>query len=119
MTIDFTHFKEKLTEEKNLLEKELETVGRRNPDNPSDWEAIPAEGATQEPDETDAADNVEDYGENQAILSTLETKYNDVKTALDKIENGNYGLCEVCGKEIESDRLEANPSAKTCKEHMN
>jgi hypothetical protein len=36
-----------------------------------------------------------------------------------KIDENKYGLCEVCGKEIENDRLEANPSAKTCKEHMN
>ncbi|MBI2086800.1 MAG: TraR/DksA C4-type zinc finger protein [Candidatus Zambryskibacteria bacterium] len=54
-----------------------------------------------------------------AIVNTLETRYNDIKSGLDKIEHGTYGLCQICGKEIETDRLEANPSARTCIEHMN
>ena len=29
-----------------------------------------------------------------------------------------YGICENCKKEIENDRLEVNPAAKTCKECM-
>ena len=118
MTIDQNHFKTKLEEEKTLVEKELEKVGKRNPDNPSDWMPTPAEGATQEADDNDAADNIEEYGENAAILNTLETRYNDIKKALDKIANGNYGICEIGGEEIETDRLEANPSATTCKAHM-
>jgi RNA polymerase-binding transcription factor DksA len=35
------------------------------------------------------------------------------------MDSGSYGKCEVCGKAIEADRLEANPAAPTCKEHMN
>ena len=38
--------------------------------------------------------------------------------ALEKIEKGEYGTCEVCAAEIEEDRLEANPSARTCKAHV-
>ena len=35
------HFKKKLEEEKAKIIAELETVGRINPDNPEDWEAVP------------------------------------------------------------------------------
>ena len=118
MTIDYPHFKEKLETEKALVEKELAEVGRINPDNPSDWEARPEESAEQEADEIDAADNIEDLNEHAAILNTLEERLNDIRTSLAKIEDGTYGLCQVCGQEIESDRLEANPSANTCKVHM-
>ena len=118
MAIDYKHFKEKLEAEKVILEKELEKVGRRNPDNSSDWEATPGNTDGVQADENLAADKIEDYEENVAIVNTLETRYNDVKLALDKIEKGTYGICEVGGHEIESDRLEANPSARTCKEHM-
>lgn len=118
MAIDYEYFKKKLEGEKKLVEKELEGVGRRNPDNPADWEATPPEGAVQEADETDAADNIEDFNENAAILSTLETRYNEIKAALERIANGTYGTCVVGGEEIELDRLEANPSATTCKAHM-
>jgi len=118
MTIDLKHFKEKLEAEKKLLEKELEQVGRRNPDNLTDWEATPAKDSRVHADENLAADEIEEYDENNAIVNTLETRYNDVKLALDKIEKGTYGICEVSEHEIETDRLEANPSARTCKEHM-
>jgi len=119
MTINYEHFKEKLKAEKKLLEKELEKVGRVNPDNPSDWEATPpVDRDTSQADENTAADNLEEYDSNKAIVTTLETRYNDVKSGLDKIKHGTYGICQVCQKEIEEDRLEANPSARTCKEHV-
>ncbi len=41
----------------------------------------------------------------------------DVDAALQKIENGTYGICEVSGEEIPFDRLEALPTAKTMIEH--
>jgi YteA family regulatory protein len=37
--------------------------------------------------------------------------------ALAAIENGQYGRCEVCGKSIPFDRLDAIPYATTCVEH--
>ncbi len=119
MTIDYKHFEEKLLAEKALLEKEMGVVGRVNPDNPSDWEATPSRDIdTSQADENIVADAIEDLEDNTAIMSTLENRYNDVKSGLDKIKSGTYGLCQVCGKEIEEDRLEANPSARTCKEHL-
>ena len=119
--IDYEHFKDKLETEKKLLEKELEKVGRKNPDNPGDWEATPVleDRDASQADENTVADSIEEYEDNVAIVKTLEDRYNDIKSGLDKIKHGTYGLCQICGKEIESDRLEANPSARTCKEHMN
>ncbi len=119
MTIDYEHFKKKLEEEKRLVEKELEKVGRRNPDNPGDWEATPPEERdVSQADENIVADAIEGYEDNAAIVNTLEKRYRDINSGLDKIKQGAYGLCQVCGKEIELDRLEANPSARTCKEHV-
>lgn len=119
MAIDYKYFKTKLENEKKLLEKELEEVGRRNPDNPGDWEATPpADRDTSQADENTVADAIEDYEDNAAIVRTLEARYNDIKSSLDNIKHGVYGICQVCNKEIEVDRLEANPSARTCKEHI-
>jgi RNA polymerase-binding transcription factor DksA len=119
MTIDYEHFKEKLEREKEMVEKELKAVGRVNPDNPSDWQATPpADRDISTADDNTAADAIEGYEGNLAIVNTLETRYNDIKSGLDKIKHGVYGICQVCKKEIESDRLEVNPSARTCKEHM-
>jgi RNA polymerase-binding transcription factor DksA len=62
---------------------------------------------------------VEEYGNNTAILKQLETQLLDVSDALTRIEEGTYGVCEVCGEQIEEGRLNANPAARTCVAHMN
>jgi RNA polymerase-binding transcription factor DksA len=115
--MDITAYKGKLEEEKTLLEKELGTLGRRNPSNPNDWEAVPQETGP-EPDPNDRADQMEEYSENNAILTDLEVRYNEVTGALARIAGGSYGTCKVCGKEIETERLDVDPSADTCKEHL-
>ena len=119
MTFDTTELKKKLLEEKASLEKELSNVGRKKPDSPSNWEAIPPERDVSQADENTVADGISDYEENNAIVNTLEARLRDVRSGLDKIEKGVYGVCQICKKEIEADRLEANPAARTCKEHMN
>lgn len=111
------HHRTVLTEMKEALESELATIGRKNPSNPNDWEPVP-EDASMEPDPNDQADQMEEFGNNNAILVDLEKRYNDVVDALKKIEQGTYGICEVSGEPIEEDRLEADPAARTSKAHM-
>ncbi|MCR2042558.1 TraR/DksA C4-type zinc finger protein [Anaerosalibacter massiliensis] len=38
----------------------------------------------------------------------------EIETSIDKLEEGNYGICENCGVEIEKDRLELIPYIKLC-----
>ncbi|OHB14362.1 MAG: hypothetical protein A2431_00740 [Candidatus Zambryskibacteria bacterium RIFOXYC1_FULL_39_10] len=116
--IDTEYFKEKLEEELLLVEKELNDVGRKNPDNKADWEAEPADFDTDNADENETADKIEEYEGNTAVLKELEIRYNDIKDALKKIEEGKFGICEISGQLIEEDRLIANPAARTCKAHM-
>lgn len=40
----------------------------------------------------------------------------DVNDAIEKIENGTYGMCETCGKSIDIDRLEVIPYTAICAE---
>lgn len=117
--MDTEYFKEKLEEELFLVEKELNEIGRKNPDNKNDWEAEPADMNIDSADSNETADNIEEFEGNTAVLKELETKYNDIKNALEKIEKGTYGICEISGEPIEEDRLIANPAARTCKAHMN
>lgn len=116
--MNIEHFKGRLAAEKETLEAELATVGRRNPSNPADWEPVPQE-VGQEADPNDQADLMEGLGENAAILTDLENRYNDVLGALERIEKGTYGTCLIGGEAIEEDRLEAEPAARTCKAHLN
>lgn len=111
-------YKEQLIAERTRLEGELRAVGTKNPINPTDWEARPQETG-QESDPVDQADLMEGFGENAAILEDLEIRYREVLAALERIENGTYGVCTLSGEPIEEDRLAADPAAKTCKAHMN
>ena len=115
--LNTTHFKKLLEKELSTLEAELKSVGHINPDNPKDWEPSSGEVDVNASDSADIADNIESYESNTAILKQLEAQYNDVKRALDKIEKGTYGVCEVSGPPIETERLEANPAARTCLAH--
>lgn len=111
-------YKEKLEEELKILEVELASLGRKNPANPNDWEAVQPEENISPADENEVADTIDDFETNEAILHDLEIRYNNVKLALKKIEDGNYGICEINNHPIDEDRLKANPAARTCKEHM-
>lgn len=64
-----------------------------------------------DPDEN--ASEVEAYVDNLSVEAPLETQLKDVTDALEKVEKGTYGVCEVTGKEISLDRLKAYPGART------
>jgi DnaK suppressor protein len=113
-------FEQKLQEEKALLLRELKEIGIvKNKKVPDDWQAKPADWDTHESDPGDVADRIESYENNTAIVNDLEQRLMDIDAALGKIKEGKYGICEIGGEKIEEDRLEANPAARTCKEHMN
>ena len=110
------HFKERLLAEKEKLESELGSVGRRNPAVPNDWESVPSETGA-EPNLIDQADVIVSRENNAAILADLEARYDTVLEALSRIGIGTYGKCEVCGAEIEEARLAADPASATCTTH--
>lgn len=114
-----THvYKTALEELLGNITEELKTVGIHNPENPSDWIAVPEELDAEEPDLNLAADSVEEWNERSAIVATLETRYNNIMRALARIEAGTFGVCEICGNEIEEKRLMVSPTARTCIAHV-
>jgi RNA polymerase-binding protein DksA len=49
-----------------------------------------------------------------AILERTERQLADVDRALDRLERGQYGVCEACGEPIGATRLSARPAARLC-----
>ena len=49
-----------------------------------------------------------------AIGDETRTSIREVNKALQRLHDGSYGLCEVCGSAIASERLEALPEATRC-----
>jgi phosphoserine phosphatase RsbU/P len=48
----------------------------------------------------------------------LRNLLHEVDTALERLNNGSYGLCEVCHDPIEKDRLASDPLARFCLDHL-
>ncbi len=116
---DLKPLKDALNKELKTLEEELKTVGTKNPEVPGDWVATEGDLNTDAADDAEVADGIENLETNTAVLTQLEKRLIEVREALEKMDKGTYGVCEICGKKIEDDRLNANPAAATCKEHMN
>ena len=111
-------YKEKLETEKNKLERELATVGRKNPSNTKDWEAVEGDLQIDPAESAEVAEGITTFETNTAVVKELEIRLGEVNRALEKITRNTFGTCDVCKDMIEEDRLEANPAASTCKLHM-
>ena len=59
----------------------------------------------------EAAEFSKNLGEGQAFRLRLDR----VREALRKMDEGTYGICERCGKEIEPSLLEVDPESELCK----
>lgn len=104
--------KEKLEEQKKSIKKELESFAVEDPNLKHNWDA--KYPSREDSDKDEAADDAQEYDNALSLEYSLELKLKDVNMALEKIEKGNYGICEKCGKEIEEERLKAVPEAKFC-----
>ena len=48
------------------------------------------------------------------LIQNGEEGVRNIDTALEKIEEGTFGVCELCAKKINKERLKAVPYAKLC-----
>lgn len=90
-------------------------------------------GGSDDPFNNDPLDNAEDdvrgddvdqavpltaNESNQQLLPDLRSLLADVNGALQRLDNGTYGKCLVCGRDIDPRRLAAIPWAKYDVEHQ-
>ncbi len=99
---------------KNILQRRLKETEELL-DQDIDWET--QELSTVDNHPADNATELMMQTTELAIEELREEEAEEIQAALQAIEEGTYGKCEVCGKEIEFERLEALPTATTCLEH--
>lgn len=96
-----------LKKEENRLEKRRMSLDKEDPfsdqDRVNDNAALDAEAA-----EESGHDRV------SALKLEVEKTLIRVKKTLTRIKVGKYGLCESCGKFIDTDRLAIDPTATQC-----
>ncbi|HEX8804431.1 MAG TPA: TraR/DksA C4-type zinc finger protein [Acidimicrobiales bacterium] len=70
-----------------------------------DAEALPAAAVAAERDQE------------TSFVAGVQSALAEVDAALERLDAGSYGRCEVCGDEIADERLAAAPTARTCASH--
>jgi len=112
--LDVKKYKQLLEDERDRLRTEL----KRIEDRAAGRDRLHAQTAGQDFDEPggDAASETVERAQSMAVGASLRELLEQVTSALEKVENGTYGVCDECGKNITKKRLEALPWATLCKE---
>ena len=101
---DLQIFKKLLLREKGRIVKKLEEVVSEDL----------IEQNNQPADEVDISSSTFDQSLTIRLLSREARLLKKIEKALNKIECGNFGICEVCGEKIDLKRLQSRPIADLC-----
>jgi DnaK suppressor protein len=112
--LEVAKYKALLVEEHDRLQIEL----KRIEDRAAGRDRLHSEPVGQDFDEPggDAASETMERAHSMAVGASLRDLLEEVNAALEKVEDGTYGVCDSCGKDITKKRLEALPWATLCKE---
>ncbi len=105
---ELKHFRSKLLEEKETAEKEIREMKESYDDLTKNSDD------TQSSQDHHQGDLGSDESEKTVVLSAIERnkeKLEKIKVALDRMNDGNYGICIATNKPIQKERLEAIPYA--------
>jgi len=112
MTIETEHFRTLLLEERGRVERAIANLREDHPGRID--EEVEEIGATQDNHLAETATATLD----REIDYTLEENSIRMLTAIDaalkRMDEGAYGTCTNCGREIPAERLEAYPWASLC-----
>lgn len=97
-------YKLKLERELHILDSEIERNKK-----PSDF-GSDVDGFDEETDEAEA------FNDQLAVVEDLKKRSADITSALQKITDGHYGLCEQCGVEIDKSILSIDPESRFCQD---
>lgn len=84
----------------------------------SNLESMAKEGTglenTETEQEEDLVDSLMTSSVQSSLKNALEKELRDVYKALERVEEGLYGICKYCDALIEEDRLRARPTSSSC-----
>ncbi|MBM7660424.1 YteA family regulatory protein [Bacillus mesophilus] len=109
-------FKQHLLSDKQAIENRFEKVGHYDLERGAIHESM-GELSSYDNHPADDATELFEREKDIALNEHTEKELKDITHALQAIEEGSYGVCKECGKEIPVERLEALPTALYCKEH--
>ena len=92
-----------LEQERHSLEEQLQELGYGD-----------AGRVTYDSNFADSSQVTAERGEAEALAVQLQDALAEVLSALKKLDDGTYGMCERCGKPISAPRLAAKPATRLC-----
>src|SRR5687767_13413380 len=98
-----------LKAERERLESLLGTTELDSIDDASQRDAL-GELSTMDQHPADMGTETFEVEKDLSIRESVEAQIDDVDRAIRKLDNGQFGLCETCGKPIPAARLEAKPA---------
>jgi DnaK suppressor protein len=99
------------SKKQRLIELRDELVGVRDGLNEDERELEGGGNDFTETDSGDMSQSIFDREMDASVEEGIERRLKEVERALQKIEEGTYGVCEDTGEEIPRGRLEAVPEA--------
>ena len=106
MSLDLEALRAALGEQRSALEAELGILSTvtRDPSATIGFGKRVGEGTSE------AIGRIERVGQADALAAKLES----VRRAIEKLDEGTYGICDRCGTSIPDERLTARPSSVRC-----
>jgi RNA polymerase-binding transcription factor DksA len=111
--IDTAEHRKKLEDEKARLLHAVGFLVRENPGSISDELGEVAEGGTDN-HLGDTATAMYDRELDEGLEEGARVTLAEIDAALERIEDGTYGICGGCGKPIGAERLSAIPWTRLC-----
>jgi len=105
-------FRDLLLAERQRLEAELQEIEQRTARMSESDRAT--ELSSYEDHPADLASETFEREKALAIGESVESLFNQVNTALEKLERGTFGICDACARPIKKARLHAMPFATLC-----
>ena len=106
--LDIPHFRTLLQSERDRLDIELEGLRSRSMDVEG---SLPDEGESGDEDTADLAAAMMDKEIDLSVEDEIMDMLSNIDHALEKIEDGTYGICDISGETIPRSRLELIPWA--------
>jgi RNA polymerase-binding protein DksA len=109
--IDTSRFREALTQERQRIQAALDNLHEENPGSITDETG---EDAVYDNHLADTATVTYDRELDYTLEENAEHVLSEIDSALGRIDDGSYGECTNCSREIPPERLEARPWATLC-----
>jgi len=113
---ELSHFRSLLTNQLQDIKQRLQDSDAYGIGRAAMQEAI-GELSNYDNHPADQGSETFERGKDLALHEHEEEEMRDIERALEAIERGVYGTCEVCHKKIPRERLEALPTTVRCIEH--